>query len=241
MVFYKEFCKWASQNKLIINKNSHKRAENALIDTLACIISGINENQSKTALKFCLENSQKGNIKIFNYNKKLSLMSASFVNGVRSAALDYDDYESVGASHPSASIYSALLSISQFKSISLLNIYDGWSVGYELIIRLGQALGYGHYYSGWHSASTLGSIGTAAAVSKVLRLNPDKMANAISIASSFSSGLKLQFGKDTKAFHIGFAAQAGIQSALLAKNGGNAYQDIWDAKRGCRFIWDTFF
>ena len=200
MVFHEKFCEWASQTKLKINKNSHKRAENALIDTLACILSGINEKQSKTALKFTLENSENGNIKIFNDNKKFSLTSASFISGVRSAAIDYDDYESIGASHPSASIYSALLSISQIKSLTLANIYDGWSVGYEIIIRLGQALGYGHYYNGWHSASTLGSIGTAAAVSRVLKLNKDKMANAISIATSFSSGLKLQFGKDAKAF-----------------------------------------
>ena len=34
-------------------------------------------------------------------------------------------------------------------------------------------------------------IGTAAAVSKVLKLNADQMANAISIATSFSSGLNI--------------------------------------------------
>ena len=241
MFFHEKFCNWASQTKLKINKNSHKRAENALIDTLACILSGINERQSKTALKFTKENLEKGNIKIFSDHNKFSLTSASFVSGVRSAAIDYDDYESVGASHPSASIYSALLSISQIKSLTLANIYDGWSVGYELIIRLGQALGYGHYYNGWHSASTLGSIGTAAAVSRVLKLNQDQMANAISIATSFSSGLKLQFGRDTKAFHIGLAAQAGIQAALLAKNGGNANHDIWDTNRGFIDIYGTKF
>jgi len=241
MFFHKKFCKWASQTKLKINKNSHKRAENALIDTLACILSGINEKQSKTALEFTKENSEKGNIKIFNDNKKFSLTSASFVSGVRSAAIDYDDYESMGASHPSASIYSALISISQIKLLTLANIYDGWSVGYELIIRLGQALGYGHYYNGWHSASTLGSIGTAAAVSRVLKLDQDQMANAISIATSFSSGLKLQFGKDTKAFHIGLAAQAGTQAALLAKNGGNANHHIWDTNRGFIDIYGTKF
>ena len=75
-------------------------------------------------------------------------------------------------------------------------------------------------------------VGTAAAVSKVLKLNADQMANAISIATSFSSGLKQQFGTDIKAFHIGFASQAGVQSALLAKNGGTANQDIWNIERG---------
>ena len=118
------------------------------------------------------------------------------------------------------------------KNISIEETYQGWLVGYELIIKLGQALSYDHYYKGWHSANTIGVIGTAAAVSKVLKLNADQMANAISIATSFSSGLKQQFGTDIKAFHIGFASQAGVQSALLAKNGGTANQDIWNIERG---------
>ena len=118
------------------------------------------------------------------------------------------------------------------KNISIEETYQGWLVGYELIIKLGQALSYDHYYKGWHSANTIGVIGTAAAVSKVLKLNADQMANAISIATSFSSGLKQQFGKDIKAFHVGFASQAGVQSALLAKNGGTANQDIWNIERG---------
>ena len=117
------------------------------------------------------------------------------------------------------------------KNISIEETYQGWVVGYELIIRLGQALSYDHYYKGWHSANTIGVLGTAAAVSKVLKLNADQMANAISIATSFSSGLKQQFGTDIKAFHIGFASQAGVQSALLAKNGGTANQDIWRWKK----------
>ena len=73
MVFHEKFCKWASQTKLKLNKNSHKRAENALIDTLACILSGINEKQSKTALKFTIENSEKGNIKILGVSILTSL------------------------------------------------------------------------------------------------------------------------------------------------------------------------
>tara|TARA_A100001011_G_C14212673_1_gene800615 strand:+ start:18 stop:1352 length:1335 start_codon:yes stop_codon:yes gene_type:complete len=230
--FQQIFCKWASKKKLQKNKFAYFKAQNAFIDTLACILSGVKEKQSKIAIKSCLETSNFGNIKLFGGGKKLSITSASFVNGVRSAAIDFDDYESVGASHPSAPIYSALLSISQIKPIKLAEIYDSWIVGYEIIIRLGQSLGYSHYYKGWHSAITLGTIGTAAAVSRALKLNSDQISNAISIATSSSSGLKLQFGEDTKAFHIGLASQAGIQSALLAKYGGTANQNIWDDKRG---------
>ncbi len=232
MSFHKKFCNWASQKKIKINKATYKRAENAFIDTLACILSGVKEKQSKVALKYCLENNNSGKIMIFGGGKRLSISAACFLLGVRSASIDFDDYEYVAGSHPSAPIFSALISIAQMKNISIEETYHGWVVGYELIIKLGQSLTYDHYYKGWHSANTIGVVGTAAAVSKVLKLNAFQMANAISIATSFSSGLKQQFGKDTKAFHIGFAAQAGVQSALLAKNGGTAKQDIWNIERG---------
>ena len=49
MSFHKKFCNWASQKKININKVTYKRAENALIDTLACILSGVKEKQSKVA------------------------------------------------------------------------------------------------------------------------------------------------------------------------------------------------
>ena len=58
MSFHKKFCNWASQKKININKVTYKRAENAFIDTLACILSGVKEKQSKVALKYCLENNK---------------------------------------------------------------------------------------------------------------------------------------------------------------------------------------
>ena len=239
MSFHKKFCNWATQKNIKINKLAYKKAENAFIDTLACILSGVKEQQSKIALKYCKESNNFGKVKIFGGGKNLSASSASFLHGVRAAAIDYDDYEYIAGSHPSAPIYSALISISQIKKISLKEVYEGWVVGYELIIKLGQALSYDHYYKGWHSANTIGVIGTSAAVSRVLKLNSNQMTNAISIATSFASGLKEQFGKDTKAFHIGFAAQGGLQSALLAKNDGTANQDIWNVERGFLDLYGT--
>ena len=81
MSFHKKFCNWASQKKIKINKVTYKRAENAFIDTLACILSGIKEKQAKIALKYCIENNSSGKIKIFGGGKKLSISAASFLHG----------------------------------------------------------------------------------------------------------------------------------------------------------------
>ncbi|GIR64969.1 MAG: hypothetical protein CM15mP70_00760 [Pelagibacteraceae bacterium] len=59
--------------------------------------------------------------------------------------LDYDDYESAGSSHPSAPIISAILALAPQLNLRLIDILEAWVVGYEIIIRMGEALGYGHY------------------------------------------------------------------------------------------------
>ena len=64
--------------KININKLIYKRAENAFIDTLACILSGIKEKQSKVALKYCLENHNSKNIKIFGGGKNYLFLQHVF-------------------------------------------------------------------------------------------------------------------------------------------------------------------
>ena len=73
------------------------------------------------------------------------------------------------------------------------------------------SIGYSHYEKGWHASSTIGSIGVAATIGRLLKLNSKQMLKALSIASSLSSGMKIQFGNEMKVVHLGLAAQAGIQ------------------------------
>jgi 2-methylcitrate dehydratase PrpD len=78
----------------------------------------------------------------------------------------------------------------------------------------------------------LDPIGTAAATSRALGLTQQQMSNAMALATSSSSGLKRQFGSDTKAFHIGLAAENGLRAALLAQADATANTQIWDAPQG---------
>ena len=83
---------------------------------------------------------------------------------------------------------------------------EAWIFGYEIIVRMGQSLGYGNYKKGWHYTSTLGSIATAVFIGLLLKLSPQELLDAMSIASSSSASMKLQFGTETKVVHLGLAA-----------------------------------
>ena len=137
--------------------------------------------------------------------------------GCQAGILDYDDYESAGSSHCSAPIVSSVLALIKENNFTYKEILEAWIVGYEIIIGLGLSLGYSHYEKGWHAASTIGTIGVAATIGRLLKLNSKQMLKALSIASSSSAGMKIQFGNEMKVVHLGLAAQSGISSSFFSK------------------------
>ena len=73
-----------------------------------------------------------------------------------------------------------------------------------------------HYQRGWHCTSTLGTIGAAAAASRLLGLDAAAAAHALAIAASAASGLKENFGTMVKPLHAGLAARNGVARGAAA-------------------------
>lgn len=80
----------------------------------------------------------------------------------------------------------------------------------------------------------MGSIGTAVATAHMLGLDIDTTTQAITIAASFASGTKGQFGTLIKPFHAGMAARNAVEAVLLAKAGMEARHDILEGEQGIR-------
>jgi 2-methylcitrate dehydratase PrpD len=89
-----------------------------------------------------------------------------------------------------------------------------------------------HYTRGWHATSTIGTIGAAAAVARLLRLESDAAARCLAIAASEASGVKENFGTMTKPLHAGLAARNGVMAALLARDGVTASDTAFDGPQG---------
>ncbi|KAJ6569524.1 2-methylcitrate dehydratase [Mycena capillaripes] len=104
--------------------------------------------------------------------------------------------------------------------------------GIEAECKLGLGVWPKHYDIGWHITSTVGSIGAAVAVGKLMRLEATPMQHAISIAATQVTGLRDMFGTDTKSFHVGRAAQNGLMAAVLAARGYTGSLQVLEAKRG---------
>src|SRR5439155_1325803 len=105
-------------------------------------------------------------------------------------------------------------------------------IGFEIDVALGIALNPGHYTRGWHATSTIGTLGCAAAASRLLGLDVNQTRHALGIAASMASGLKENFGSMTKPYHAGHAAQSGIRAAQLAREGLTASDAALEGRQG---------
>src|SRR4029434_7498359 len=112
-------------------------------------------------------------------------------------------------------------------------------VGFEIEARLGLIMNPRHYQRGWHCTSTLGTIGTTAAASRLLELNATETGHALAIAASEASGLKENFGTMVKPLHAGLAARNGVAAAQLARAGMVASAAAIDGAQGFLVAMDS--
>ncbi|KAH7379098.1 hypothetical protein DE146DRAFT_625549 [Phaeosphaeria sp. MPI-PUGE-AT-0046c] len=158
---------------------------------------------------------------------------AALINGIASHVDDYDDTHLETIIHPAGPVASALLAIAEaYGPVTGHDFITAFIAGVEAECKLGLSVSPEHYDVGWHITSTVGSVGAAVAVGKLLRLDTTKMQHAIGVAATQVVGMQEFFGSDTKSFHIGRAAQGGMLAALLAQNGYTSSLQALEAKYG---------
>jgi 2-methylcitrate dehydratase PrpD len=94
--------------------------------------------------------------------------------------------------------------------------------GAGVMARLGMALGWAHYASGWHATCTAGAPAAAVAAATALGLPAERIATALALAIPGACGVQRAFGSAAKPLQVGFAADAGVRAARLAAAGADA-------------------
>ena len=144
---------------------------------------------------------------------------AAMIGGVAAHALDYDDNFHPQAGHATAVLAPALFAVAVARGATGSDVLDAYIVGLEVLARIGEGVNLAHYERGWHSTSTIGAMGAAAACARLYRLPPAGVNAAISLGFSMAGGSKLQFGTMAKPVHAGLAAMHGVMAAELAAGG----------------------
>jgi len=208
------------------------QGKRCFLDLLGVALGGSRQPLSRILVKMVKEFGGKPQATVLGHGLKTSVMNAALINGAMAHALDFDDTHTGSLGHPSAPVIPAVMAMAEWKRLSGKAALEAFILGFEVETRIGMGMGSKHYERGWHTTSTFGRFGAAVAAGKLIRLSLDQMRQAMGLAGTQASGLRLVFGTMTKPFHPGKSAFDGVLSAVLAKQGFTCAPNILEGKKG---------
>ena len=142
--------------------------------------------------------------------------------------------EPLTGSHASGTVLPAALAISERERFDGIAFLTAVALGFEVSARIARTAVGLETVRGFHNPGTQGPFGAAVAVGKLYGFDEARLTDALGIAGSSSAGL-LEFawsGGDTKRLHLGRAAQLGLESALLARQGVRGPATVLEGRSG---------
>jgi 2-methylcitrate dehydratase PrpD len=130
-------------------------------------------------------------------------------------------------------IVPAALAIAEQRGASGRDLLTAVTLGYEVAIRVGEAVGKTHYFH-WHNTATCGVFGAAAAAGWLLDLDEDRMTWALGNAGTQAGGLWefIADGAMSKVLHAGRAAANGVLAGELGALGFTGARQILEGRQG---------
>jgi 2-methylcitrate dehydratase PrpD len=162
-----------------------------------------------------------GEVPVIGMPAHLSPRDAAMVNGLLVHGLDFDDTHLGGVIHPTASVFPAVLSTGIMVGASGAEMLTAYIAGVEAATRIGAVARGAFHKVGFHPTGMVGVFGCALAAGRLMGLTERELTHAQGIALSMASG-SLEFLEDgawNKRLHPGWAAQAGMTAAALARQG----------------------
>ena len=198
-------------------------AENArtcLLDALGCGIFGSGQVWSRILADEMLADGSAGHSTVIGRQKQLSAPAAALCNGTAIHGFELDDLIAESITHPAACVIPAAIAAAEAVDASGTRLLEAIVAGYEVMHRVGLALGVEPAKRGFHTTSLVAPIACAVAAGKVMSLSLDQMLSAAGLACSASSGIKSfaagHGGGMVKRLHLGRSAEAGVRMAQLA-------------------------
>lgn len=213
------------------------RARQHVLDTFGATLAGSAAFEPRQVLGMLTRDAAPSQVPVWGTGATLGGRDAALANGAAAHALELDD--TGGCDHSGAvvlpAVMSALAMSRRERPVSGRELLTAVVLGYDVGRRVLEACGgYSpHNAAGWHSTSTCGTFGAAAAAAHLMGLDAAQTAAAFGHAASFSGGLWafIHDASQTKRLHAGRAAEGGLTAALLAAQGirgpTQVLEDVW--------------
>jgi 2-methylcitrate dehydratase PrpD len=212
------------------------RVKYFFLDFIGVACRGSREDSSQSMYRFVREMDRGAkNGVIIGTKERAPYLYAALANGTSSHAIEMDDVNNEASLHPGVVIFPSALATCEMVGATGKSFIEAVVLGYEVMIRLGKALGpENSYRRGFHPTATCGTFGSSVAASKIMGLKEEKMTSAMGIAGSQAAGSMeyLAQGAWTKRFHAGWAAHSGMIAAHLARKGFRGPTSIIEGRDG---------
>jgi 2-methylcitrate dehydratase PrpD len=161
----------------------------AALDTIGCMLAGAGAPVAAIVRRVARAEGGTPLCRVFGTSLRTSPTWAALANGAAGHAHDFDDTNFALTGHPSVPLLAAALAAGEAEMADGAAVALAYVIGFEVDAALGRALNTDHYTRGWHATTSIGTLGCAAAASRILRLDAGETVNALGIAASLASGL----------------------------------------------------
>ncbi len=210
------------------------RGKYFFLDFIGVTVRGSISDSSKSMYRFVKETGKGGGV-IIGTKARAPYLYSALANGTAAHAIEMDDVNNESSLHPGVVVFPSALATSEMMGSSGRKFIEAIVAGYEVMVRLGKALGPAHTYArGFHPTAICGAFASGVVASKIIGLPTEKIVNAMGIAGSQAAG-SMEFlaqGTWTKRFHAGWAAHSGMVAALLSRNGFKGPSSIIEGRDG---------
>jgi 2-methylcitrate dehydratase PrpD len=212
------------------------RARRVVLDSLGCGLFGANQAWGKAAVEAATRDRSAGECTVFAHDVTMAAPLAALCNGIATHGYELDDLIAEAVVHPGAVVVPAVLAAAERTGASGERAVLGVIVGYEMMARLGMALGLEPAQRGYHTTGIAGPIAAATAAGVTMGYSADRVLSAIGLACSAAAGIKSFAGGSgggmVKRMHAGRAAEAGVRMCEMVDCGFDGPRAAIDGRFG---------
>ncbi|WP_339159412.1 MmgE/PrpD family protein [Paenibacillus sp. FSL W8-0186] len=212
-------------------------AKKSLLDAIGVMLAATTLGDGcAPMLKLAVANGGHEESTILGIGAKRPAHMAAFANGALAHAMDFEDTHDKAFVHSNAAAIPAALAVAEASGqVSGKELITAIALGSELVCRLGLSIKDNLLEAGWYMPPVFGAFGAAAAAGKVLGLSTEQMLDAISLTlcqATCSAELTQNPQSVIRSIRDAFAAQSGVLSAQLAKEGVTGFQQPFEGRLG---------
>lgn len=206
-------------------------AKRQVLDTMTVAWAGSDAAGVAAIRDLVVERGGRGESRAWAFGDRLPAPAAARLNGMTAAALDYDALHDGATVHADIVVLPAVAALAEATGAGGKELLTALVVGDEALIRLGLAM---RRHPGWFYTSVLGVFAAALASSRLLRLDQKATADALGIALAHAAGSQQALVERslTKRLQSAFAAEAGVEAALMAARGITGPHEVFEGQCG---------